>query len=335
MNSDIKEICGRLLDGPAPPLRSAAEMVDLGRRARRRRHGRLAAAGAGLAVVAVAVAATAVPLVDGSGTPEESDFGAAVASAAPPSPSAAPREPSPQPSLDLGREVRRVKVSQAISEMSKAAPVPQLTIPDGQFLYVRTDGREPPDGRVHEMWLDPQGMIPLRIDIDGADTSTGPKSNIEADIATARQVFAQEGPNLRMPTPRFLASLPTDPAVLLNMVTALNEGTKLGGAHYAFKEIGELFWEYGALLTPAVRVAFYRALGRINGVTGTELRVDGRRLYALREPDKGLGFAEELLLDPSTGQAAGRRSLDTGGQVTPTDLELWRYAVVGAVGQRG
>lgn len=336
MNSDIKEICDRLLDSPAPPLRSTTEMVELARRARRRRHGTFAAAGAGLAVVAVVATVTAVPLVDGSGTPGEYGFGAAIASTAPASPSAAPSVSSPVASRDLGRQVRTAKVSQAVAEMvAKAASVQPLTIPDGQFLYVRTEGREPPNGRLHEMWLDPQGMIPLRTDIDGADTSEGPKSNMEADIATARQQFAQEGPTLRMPSPQFLATLPTDPTVLLEMVTALNENTKLGGAHYAFKEIGELLWEFGAVLTPPVRAAFYRALGRISGVTATELRVDGRRLYALREPDNGRGFADELLLDLSTGEAAGRRSLDTGGQVTPTDLELWRYAVVGTVGQPG
>jgi hypothetical protein len=334
VNSDIREICGRLLDGPAPPLRSTAEVVDLARRARRRRHGMFAATGAGLAVVAVAAAATAVPLVDGSGTSEEYGFGAAVATTAPVSPSGAA---SSTPSLDLGREVRKVPVSQVLTEMvPKAASVRPLTIPDGQLLYIRSDGREPPAGRVHEMWLDPQGMIPLRIDIDGADTSKGPKSNMEADIATARQVFAQEGPNLRMPTPQFLAGLPTDPAALLDMVTALNENTKLGGAYYVSNEIGQLLWEYGAVITPPVRVAFYHALSTVSR-TATELTVDGRRLYALREPDTGRGFAEELLLDPSTGQAAGRRSLALGGQgqVTPTDLVLWRYAVVGTVGQRG
>jgi hypothetical protein len=346
MNSDIKEICDRLLDGPAPPLPSAAEMVGLAARARRRRHAGFAVVGAGLAVVAVTLAAAAVPLV-GPGTAPQGDFGAAPSTAAPaePSPGGAAqsgRPPTPS-SRDLGREVRPVEVSHVVTEMAaRATQVQPLTIPDGQFLYVRTDGRQPSPargpgttgpqaGRVHEMWLDPQGMVALRIDIDGEDTSGAPKSNVEAEIAAARQEFAQNGASLRQPTPQFLATLPADPGALLRLVDGLNAGAKLGGKHYEFKEIGELFWQCGALFTPQVRAAFYRALGRIAGVSATELRVDGRRLYAVREPGTGRGFAEELLLDPSTGQAVGRRSLDTSGQATPTDLVLWRYAAVGTV----
>jgi hypothetical protein len=158
---------------------------------------------------------------------------------------------------------------------------------------------------------------------------------MDAEVEAARQQFAQEGPSLRMPSPQWLATLTTDPNALLRMVDAVNAGTKLGGKRYEFKEISELFQECGAVLTPPVRAAFYRALGKINGVAATELRVDGRRLYALRQPDNGRGFAEELLLDPSTGQVVGLRSLQIDGKATPTGLGFWRYAAVRAVGQPG
>jgi hypothetical protein len=214
---------------------------------------------------------------------------------------------------------------------AKAASAQPLTIPAGKLLYVRTENRESPAGRLHEIWLDPQGMIALRVDIGGEDTSTGPKSSPETAAEQARQQFATEGPSLRMPTPQWLATLPGDPNRLLNMVNQLNAGTKNGGPYYAVKEMTELFWECGAVLTPRVRAVAYRALGKIDGLAATELRLDGRKLYALREPDRGRGFAQELLLDPATGQVAGVRTIEGS---TAAGVALWHYAVVDTVGQR-
>jgi hypothetical protein len=330
MISEIKDICERLLDTPAPPLRSGAEMVHLAQRAHRRRHAGFAVVGAGLAVVAVAAAATAVPLLDGSGTGSEGGFGAATTTAAPASPPSSVGVASARPSHDLGMVVRTVKVSEVVSDMAaKAGAVRTLSIPDGQFLYVRTSARDTSDGSLHQMWLEPQGMIAVLVDRD--DIGRAPTSTLELQAARTR--FAQDGPSLLMPSPQWLATLPTNADALLHMVDAVNAGAKLGGKRYEFKQISELFWQCGAVLTPRVRAAFYRALGRISGVTATELRVDGRRLYALRQPDNGKGFAEELLMDPSTGQVVGLRSLQLGREATPTELAFWRYGAVAEVGQ--
>lgn len=326
---DVKDICDRLLDGPVPPLRSSAEVVDLARRAERRHRAGFAAVAAAAAVVAVIATATAVPLSrTSSGTAPSGGFGAA-SPAPPPSPTA-----SPSPiGRDLGKVVRPAQVKAVVNEMAAAAAGAQpLTVPAGKLLYLRTSNREAPSGRLHEMWLDPQGMIPLRIDLDGVDTSTGPKSDRESEVDQARQQFATDGPSLRMPTPQWLATLPTNPNRLLQLINQLNAGTKNGGAYYAFKEIGELFFACGAVLTPQVRAGFYHALGKISGVTATELRVDGRKLYALREPDRGRGFTEELLLDPATGQVAGRRTVEAS--TTATGLARWHYAVVDTAGER-
>ncbi len=54
----------------------------------------------------------------------------------------------------------------------------------------------------------------------------------------------------------------------------------------------------------------------------------------MREPDRG-GAAEELLLDPASGQAVGWRSVQTTAPAGPIRVELWHYAAVAEVGATG
>ena len=53
--NEVKDICDRMLDMPAPPLRDSGEVLDIARRSARRR-ARVTAAGSGLAVAATAAA---------------------------------------------------------------------------------------------------------------------------------------------------------------------------------------------------------------------------------------------------------------------------------------
>ncbi len=377
MSDDIKDICDRLLEESAPPLGSGGALIDHARRVHRRRQAGFTVMGAGFAVVAVTVAVAAIPHFGGpaTGTGNGLEFGAPAASTAPASPS--PSVTGSAPSLDLGTKVRDVKVSQVVSEMvAKAGQVQPLAVRDDQYLYVRAEVRGSGGAILHEMWLDPRGMIAMNITASdsgpgsgsepsnpvaasklagqpsdgphppsagkpggGLNTpavgqpSGGPHASADDSAEAARQRFQTEGPSLDSPSPQWLATLPTDPDRLLSMVDKLNAGTKLGGEAYEFKSIAELFGECGAVLTPQVRAAFYTALGKINGVTATELRVDGRKLYALRERLTGKSAGQELLLDPATGQIVGTRWIDARNHASPTNLEFWRYVAVAEVGQ--
>ncbi len=255
------------------------------------------------------------------------------ASPLPPTPSAdrSPAEPTSTPVpagtvavTEVGTTVGSVPVGRVIEEMvAAAASVEPVILSAGELLYVRMEvadwaGRQLTATRVHEWWVDPNGMTPLKIVNDGRDM--GPGSDPPAGP-----------PSLVAPTPEWLASLSTDPAVLYDMLVDLNAGVKLGGAHYVMKELAALYRTSDPVLTPAVRAAFYRALGEVDGLSATEVNVAGRKLYRMHQGGQNVS---DLLLDPATGQVAGVRYSYLGSEsVQVESIELWYRAVVREVGQ--
>jgi hypothetical protein len=191
----------------------------------------------------------------------------------------------------------------------------------------------------HHMWLDPQGMIALGIVRNGEDMTKGPKADHEAQVAEARHRLAADGPSLAQPTPQWLAALPTDPAELrARLVAAIGEN-KWSEEHRLVSALGDLFWMAEPVLTPEVRVALYRVLAGIDGLTAAEVSIDGRKLYAVRHTERQ--SADDLLFDPITGRAVGRGSAvvddSRAGPARPggpwTYRALWTYAIVSAVGR--
>lgn len=100
--------------------------------------------------------------------------------------------------------------------------------------------------------------------------------------------------------------------------------------------LGTLFWSAEPVLTPQVRVALYRVLAGIDGLTATKIFVDGRTLYVFRHAERR--SADDLLFDPLTGRAVGRGSTavtddEPASSIGPGYQALWTYAIVDQVGQ--
>jgi len=239
-------------------------------------------------------------------------------------PSSPPQQAVPTVAVtDPGTTVRSVPVGRVIDEMAaKTATVSPVTLGAGQLLYLRMEVAETVDGqvqpRVCEWWIETHGMTAVKIVNDGQDMGPG--------------YGPPPGPpSLAAPTPQWLASLSTNPAVLYSMLEDLNAGVKLGGAHYVLKELAALYRTSDPVLVPAVRAAFYRVLGEIDGLSATEVNVAGRTLYRVHQAGQNV---TDLLLDPATGQVAGvRYTYLTPEGATVEAIELWYRAVVSQVGQ--
>jgi hypothetical protein len=176
--------------------------------------------------------------------------------------------------------------------MAKAAKrAPALTLEPGQFLYVRVDAYDRVEGewfpRTQNWWVD---------------------------------LHAVKKPNLDRPSAKYLASLPADPAELYDRLAAINAGVKLGGEHYVSKQLFSALNQYGPLLKPAVRAAFYQVLDLIPGESAVTVTLDGHTYYGFRDMTTSVGDFY-LLCDPETGQAVG--------EAYGTNLiEFWHVAVV-------
>lgn len=279
-----------------------------------------------VAVPAAAATVVAVTLVATLALRPGTDHGAQVGG--PPSTEAVPsatatRGPTAPPGnviTDLGRIEGRIPLAEAVRAMVDASNgAEQLTVGPGQLLYMRTDRGERLDGTlvtsVHEMWIDPDGMVPVRSVIDGRDMGVGPPMTT--------------GPNLENPNPRWLARLTTDPDALYAKFAAINAGVKLGGAHYVPKQVSYAFRTYGPLLSPRLRAAFFKVLGKVPGGMAHRIVLSGHTYYGFVDITAGAQWEMHLLCDPETGQVVGER------YGTSDQIELWHYAVVNGVDETG
>jgi hypothetical protein len=336
MNDDdlhaVRTLVSPRLDGPAPSWDAVA--------ARRQRPARRP----GWANrVAIPVAAAAVVLAVAAGVAVA--LRPAGSGAVAPGASSTPSLKEPRPN---GGPASSGAVAALEALAGPAASVVPAALAPGQLIYVRSTGWQALVGmvehHVHEMWVDPEGMIGLKIVVNGEDwTAPGPKSNNAAEVAEARQHLAAYGPGIHMPTPAWLASLPTDPDQLLAALRAMTEtGSRWSPDHQVFDSLSNLFWHAGPVLPTDLRVALYRALAKLTGLTAENVTVDGRDLVALRHAEAN--DSSEILFDRATGHAVGTRSIRTGEwpptpPVVPGDdqtveyLDLWTYAIVDEVGQ--
>jgi hypothetical protein len=194
-----------------------------------------------------------------------------------------------------------------------------ITVPAGQVLHNGSQIFSDAEQSSHEVWYEVDGMIALRVRKTGGDQMD--VSMTETEIAESRQHLATEGPSFAMPTPAYLASLPTDPAQLLRRL--LPTGSDKEGArspdHYLFKDYVQVFYYMQPVLQPATRQALYRMLGRVAGVrTLGALDIGGRPYVVVGHDDRiqdGSVHTTVLLFDPTTGQVVGDGYL-IGGQLT-------------------
>ena len=259
-----------------------------------------------------------------------------------------PAEPSPPggstltlPPLDFGRteNVRSIPVADAMAELiAKGQTVPATPLHPGQFIYVvstgvafgqtvhesgQVTGQFAPE--LHQMWVNPQGMFPEKIIRNLEDTPPPPGHEMPQPTAVP-----DAEATLLKPTPAWIAGLPTETAALRELLRPYATHGSWSFDHYLMGLLGDFFWTCQPLLTPQLRVAFYQVLAGLNGLTASEMTIQGRRLYAIRQTESVHG--KELLFDPASGLMVGRRDLlNDGGQ--ERYVTLWQQKLVDQVGQ--
>jgi len=264
----------------------------------------------------------------------------------------------------------------ALADAATRAALPPPQVKPGQLIFVRHDGwaasfhigvgaapeeANPPkpasterpeaggsataeleEGRIEEqireLWFDPEGMVTLSI--------TDGRTDMGVDPDTERGVFEQSGPSLDQPTPAWLASLPTDPDQLRGKLRELmGEEEAWSTDHALWSTLQEFYLRTDLLLTPELRSALLRSFTGLLGLTSSEAMVDGRRLVAVRHTERESG--DEILFDPATGAAVGRRSVTSSPDVTVsapagtprldpgvTYQATWTQKIVTSVGAR-
>jgi hypothetical protein len=189
-------------------------------------------------------------------------------------------------------------------------------------------------------WADTQGMIVLaRTTGDGTDLATAPKSDLPGDIAAARNQFAVEGPSLSLPTPEFLADLPTDPAALTELVAPSEApGSKWSRDHDVFMALQNLLESADIFLSGGTRVGLLQALAALPNLSAATVDADGVALVAVRytepEPSTGQPDTQEILFNPATGHVVGGGSI-AGDPSNPIRYQYMQsHRIVDAVGNR-
>jgi len=306
----------------------------------------------GAAALVIAVVATAAFLLRHGG-----------AGTAAPQPVGAESATTPAPQYTKEHRLNQGTASaEAVAALHQLAQVAASTQPQplasGQLIYVRSEGWAAgfditANGdrgagivrpEVHQMWVDPQGMIALKIVVNGEDyTASGPKSNHPGEVEGLRKFLAENGPSLQFPTPRWLEQLPTDPDQLLAALRATADpSSPWSDDHQVVDGLRHLLWNADAVLPTDLRVALYGAMAKLTGLTAKPVTIDGRALVAIRHAEGN--DTTEILFDPATGHAVGVRSLlapDSGITQPPvpgddqnvTYQSLWTQTVVDEVDQ--
>jgi hypothetical protein len=224
------------------------------------------------------------------------------------------------------RAAAPVTAAQLLDKVANAAAVHPAAAGSGRYWYIQTQvagsgsgaATAPPapptvgrsgSGAVasHErqVWLDVRGAcFPGELNEPAHGLRDAPLTN--GDLHGPCRVT----PGFELPTQAWLNSLPTDPHVLLSMLSTANEGD----AHEMFVTIGDLFDQ--AIVPPKVSAALFRTAALIPGVTvghGTKDTLGRPTVSVTEGPANG---REAWLFDPSTLQYLGSNEYNTDGSLT-------------------
>ncbi|KAB1912557.1 hypothetical protein [Micromonospora sp. AMSO31t] len=187
-----------------------------------------------------------------------------------------------------------------------------------------------------ETWFDGQTLMPLRVRTDGADTSVDGPDEPGSTAEDNRNIVAAGG-DPTFPTPRFLASLPTEPKALrarLDEVTYGGLTVRPGREWQPVVQLWALLSRAEPRLSPELRVALYQVIAGLPGLVASEVTVDGRRCWAVGLKSMN-GDLTAILFDQRSGRAAGHRRQRSvsgtpapGGAPPTVSQTLWTFAVV-------
>ncbi|MFB7257784.1 CU044_5270 family protein [Streptomyces nojiriensis] len=177
--------------------------------------------------------------------------------------------------------------------------------------YVKTEGDKSTlvSEQLHmrHQWNSPDGTKGWLIE----PGNTGPEG---VTLAGPDEMGNTPTPHLNAPTHNYLATLPTDPDVLLRRIYEETKGKGRGPDQEAFTTIGDLL---RSSYPPAeLTTALYRAAAKIPGVVTVDDAVDaaGRSGIAVARLDEHSGQREEWIFDRETLAFLGERSVQVQGE---------------------
>jgi len=245
------------------------------------------------------------------------------------------RSSTPPPGLTFGAAPTSDAVTPTPTESAAPTPAPTLwdmsitpaQVPDGAVLYIRSDND------THEMWLDVNGAIVLQIAED--DAVTVPYAADDPAVAAQREALLAEGPSLVRPTPAYLATLPTDPATLLSLLSdqLARDGANRPRPDLLVKNTLDFVAKVEPLLSPAQRATLLEAIALAPNaeVDHSPRTFHGHDVY-LAQQHEGANVAG-FIVDTATGRIIG--SFAGVGAFTETNNGgLITYAVVAHPGDR-
>jgi hypothetical protein len=158
-------------------------------------------------------------------------------------------------------------------------------------------------------------MSAVNIAASGQIFEPNGKDSMQEEIARQREYLRQSGPGLRMPTPQWLASLPTDTGELLKLLRLeTGDHEKWTVDHLLWDAMAQLYSSCELLLTPTIRAALLRSFTGLSGLSVRHVSIDGQQLVAIRQTDGKNG--NEIIFDPQTGRAVGRGNSYSGDDLT-------------------
>jgi hypothetical protein len=209
-----------------------------------------------------------------------------------------------------------VAALKALASTAAGIPTTVPPIASGQYVFVHHDGWVVDAGASSESatverqdrsyWFDPDGMLLRGVRFDDDPADVGNDANVPP---------GEVGRSVELPTPEWLAQLPTDPARLVEVLRgAMDKDAPWSIDHQVWSEMQDFYLKCDLLLSTEVRAALLTAFTSLRGITSSEVEIDKRRLVAIRHTERGIG--DEILFDPTTGRAVGRRTVDVDSDVT-------------------
>ncbi|WP_314243921.1 CU044_5270 family protein [Streptomyces sp. DSM 40907] len=177
--------------------------------------------------------------------------------------------------------------------------------------YVKTEGDKSTlvSEQLHmrHQWNSPDGTKGWLIE----PGNTGPEG---VTLAGPDEKGNTPTPHLNAPTHHYLATLPTDPDVLLRRIYQETAGKGSGPDQEAFTTIGDLL--RASYPSPELTVALYKAAAKIPGVVTVDDAADaaGRSGIAVARLDEPTGRREEWIFDRQTLAFLGERSVQVQGE---------------------
>ncbi|GAA1315392.1 hypothetical protein GCM10009647_043210 [Streptomyces sanglieri] len=183
-----------------------------------------------------------------------------------------------------------------------------------------------------QVWLSADGSRPgLLREAGGPDTplgADGPVETLDGPGATPRpSTLNASEPSISNPTHAYVASLPTDPDTLMELIRDETRGEGQDPDQRAFTAIGELLAETWA--PPKVGAALYRAAAKIPGVTVVHTADDATGREGVAVARTAHGEQTQWIFDRTTYAFLGERTvLAEAGDAGPAGTVMGTSAVL-------